>query len=150
MPDAQDTSVKPGNSVYDEKLIPRICELASLGVPQNLIARAIRIAPETFSRWLGKHKDLNEAFQQAKLDCALQRLAAIRDAQDKNGFPNWQANAWLLARMYPGEFSQPDTKVEVRNETSVTVNVITPERLKQLQERRMQGLRNAGLVHGAN
>lgn len=136
--------------VYTPLLIPQIVERAKMGMPQTLIARGIGIRPETFSRWLNEHPELKEAMEEAKIAGVVERLNKINNAKDKFGNPVWQAQAWVLQRMFPAEFAQPDTKVEVRNETSVTVNVITPERLKQLQERRMQGLREAGLVHGAN
>lgn len=137
---------KPGpKGVYSPKLIPRICELAALGMPQTLIAGAVGVRADTFSKWLASHDELREAFDAAKIRGATDRLEAIRDARDKNGNPVWQANAWILKVMYPKEFAQPENKVEVTTNTTTNVNVtiLTRERLKQIQDRREVALRGA-------
>lgn len=144
--------VRP-NRVWSETLIPGILRQAELGVPQKLIAQGLNIGESTFSQWLERYEDFREQFNEARVRGVEARLSAIRDsiAGGKEGNHDWKADAWLLSRMFPEEFANPEKKLEIITQNNVTTNVtvvtVSPEKLAEIQQRKVAALAGA---HGRN
>lgn len=121
--------------------------LAEVGITQGVIALSLGVSDKTFSSWLRDKPDFRLAFYQARTrgaETCLNRIRASCAGKDNH---DWRASAWVLARMFPSEYGDPDKRAE--REISLTVNnsvsvaVITPDRLREIQERRARSLERA-------
>lgn len=78
-----------------------IIKLAGVGLTDAAIAEYIGVGPDTFCVWKRKpqfSQDLKKARQKKK--------AWLIEQIRKAGARQWQANAWLLERIWNSEFSE--------------------------------------------
>lgn len=60
------------------------------------------VQPETLSRWLAKHEELDQEMAWAE---AANRHRTIKQLY-KHGKKNWQPLSWLLERIHPQQYGQ--------------------------------------------
>lgn len=114
------------------KLTDELCEAICKDVKEgNTLTFSVQrqgITYQTFLNWMkkgkesktqsGKFFDFFEAIKKAQEEGKNTLVKAIKKAGSKN----WQANAWLLERMYPDEFGRRqavDMKADVKSKQQV-------------------------------
>ena len=120
------------------KLTPELVEMAAQlkgeGLRNQDICAALGVSETAFYGWLQTEDsdgneiakkplelELAEALKNAEADFKRSLLTSIRKAgRDKD----WKAHAWMLERLYPGEFGRVDRlQAEVKQQTTASVAV---------------------------
>lgn len=65
---------------------------------------AARIHKDTLNEWLANDLDFAERFEEARAQFRLTCIESIKSST------SWQSKAWLLERIFPEEFGQPDRR----------------------------------------
>jgi len=73
-----------------------------------------------------------------KIKNAVSTRLAKRHSKIESGADGWQGTAWLLERLYPQRFSQPELQISLQNTFNQTTNalsiVISKEEVQQIEE----------------
>ena len=114
--------------------IEQAAQLKGEGLSNQDICAALGVSEAAFYRWLQTEDgegnplrkrpietELIEALKNAEADFKRSLLTSIRKAgRDKD----WKAHAWMLERLYPGEFGRVDRlQAEVKQQTTASVAV---------------------------
>ena len=121
--------------LLDDALAARMLQLAGAGVPRKYVADAVGVSRRAFAYWLARGRDggkgdaayvqLLHALKKAEAEAVAVSVGRIRRAgsggalierksvtiagvttvTEKFTQPLWVADAWLLERRYPDEFS---------------------------------------------
>lgn len=99
----------PGRpSGYCTKIAAAICALIrSQGLSDSLAALRAGASRSAVYRWRRSDPDFAAELELARGEFLHRRHAEIRQARMAAGIPAWRADAWLLQRLYPHEFSRP-------------------------------------------
>lgn len=116
------------------ELIEQAAQLKGEGLNNQDICAALGVSETAFYGWLQTEDgegnpirkkpleiELAEALKNAEAGFKRSLLESIRKAgRDKD----WKANAWMLERLYPGEFGRVDRlQAEVKQQTTAAVAV---------------------------
>jgi transcriptional regulator with XRE-family HTH domain len=98
-----------------EQTVVEAERLAKSGMTREHTARALGIAPSTYSRWLeiGENAEDEEKLERKLYDRVLKaegeaiaRNVALVQKAAQDG--NWQAAAWWLERRYPNDYARKE------------------------------------------
>jgi len=114
-------------SKLSQKLIDELCHYISRGVAVKYAVDAVGISQETYYRWLKEGFNFSESWDEdsketkppqlafyeticrVKADFIQEAVENIKKAGRTN--KNWQANSWLLEKLYSGGYGKDSTEV---------------------------------------
>jgi hypothetical protein len=79
--------------------------IRQFGVSDSAAAVKVGMSASTISRWKREFPDLAQELQQAREECRIHHLQVIIDHSQAEGGRGWRASAWLLERLFPGDYS---------------------------------------------
>ncbi len=97
---------------YNRNNVYRLLKYISFGCNKAEASSLIGIVYDTMNAWENEYSDFSVAVKKAELEQKASLVLEIRRA----GREHWQANAWLLERRYPDEFSLHH-RIETRGKT---------------------------------
>lgn len=109
-------------SKLNKKMIKDLCHYIERGVAIKYATDAVGISTETYHAWINKgrsdlannipslHAEFSDAVAKIKAKFISSAIEKIKKAgQSKK---NWQANTWLLERLYQGGYGRDSAEVE--------------------------------------
>ena len=121
-------------SKYTPEIVATICDLIRSGNFKNYVAEQVGICRDTFNEWerrYPKFSDLVKSAEGERKETLLQRIQSASTAPA--GSVDWKAAAWILERMYPGEFSLHN-RIDLQAEVRVSNDQLRAE-LAELEQR---------------
>src|SRR3954467_3300295 len=137
----------PGRpKILTDALIDEICTAIRIdGMSDTGAGDLAGVSRASISRWKQDDEDFQVALRQARAQFEQERLRMIRGACKRDGMPDWRAHGWLLQQSSPEKYGYPGRRRPApkpeKEEPPRDPNVITPEDLVLLQQRRAIALR---------
>jgi hypothetical protein len=161
----QPASVAPKRgrpTIQTEQVIARICAyIREEGISDSAAGCFAGVSSTTLGRWKQEDEDFELALGRARGEFEINCVRVIHNAMNKNGTPNWRANAWLLQNSSADGY-RPSRKSRRSNsqssgacrdtieETDDGRIVLTPEEFEDLIQYRIQKAFEAALPPGAS
>lgn len=125
--------------------------LIEKGISQHQACAAVGVSATLVCNWKNPESDefkpdFLDRFNRAKAAGVERQMDKVLHGVNGGGEPDWKAAAWWLARVCPSEYGDKGITINNSVESNVNLTVITPDALKQLQERR----KKAQETHGSN
>jgi transposase len=102
MTDQQNSTVKKEyKSKYNQGMLDTLVEILSNGVTITAACGYVGIDRKTYYNWMNKHPEFATAINAVRFQLEARLLARI----EEHGKKDWKANAWILERKYPEDWS---------------------------------------------
>jgi transposase len=93
-------------SGYSPRIIEMMCvPIREHGVSDSVAAEGVGMSSSTISRWKQQYPELGPQLQQAREQARLHHLRIINQAAEAENGKGWRASAWMLERLFPGDYS---------------------------------------------
>jgi hypothetical protein len=121
---------------FNDEVLGRLYSALADGMPIKGACVVAGIGVSTLADWRERDSQIEDAMSEAR-ECARQKaLSAIKAAGEKD----WRANAEWLRLSFPADYRGSANKIEVNATASASSFVVTVEKQRELQERRLAAL----------
>jgi hypothetical protein len=105
-PPAGESATRGRPSCYSDRIIEMMCgPIREFGLSDSAAAESVGMSSSTISRWKQQFPELGPKLQQAREGCRLHHLRLISKHAEAEHGRGWRAAAWLLERLFPGDYS---------------------------------------------
>jgi hypothetical protein len=90
-----------------EEKIRKFKSMLMMGCSRRMAAFCVGCSPSTITRYIERDPEFRQQVVEAEQILAMKSLRSLRAAGENPRY--WRANAWLLERLYPGEYGKRPT-----------------------------------------